>query len=126
LGVEVSAEIVTPPSPMYTWLASLETTVERVAAGPYAREGLAKARNKVFADFCEARGDLETARLYRDVIDPDEAHHHALGRKLLVRYATSEEAQNKARAAALRTLSLAEEIQETARLKRGVACAPGC
>lgn len=100
--------------------------MERVAAGPYAREGLAKVRNRVFADFCEARGDGETARLYRDTIDPDEAHHHALGRKLLLRYATTEEAQNKARRAALHTLSLAEEIQETARLQRGVACAPGC
>ncbi len=126
IGVEVPVPTATPPSPMYRWLASLTTTVERVAAGPYAREGLAKARNQVFATFAEARGDAETARLYREIIDPDEAHHHALGRRLLVRFATTEDAQAKARAAALRTLSLAEEIQETARLQRGVQCAPGC
>ena len=126
LGVAIPDPTSTPPSPMYKWLESLGTTIERVAAGPYAREGLAKVRNKVFADFCATRGDHETAALYRDTIDPDEAHHHALGRKLLLRFAITEEAQTKARAAAMHTLSLAEEIQETARIKRGVACAPGC
>lgn len=115
-----------PPSPMYKWLASLTTTVERIAAGPFAREALAKVRNKVFADFCASRGDEQTAKLYREIIDPDEHHHHALGRKLLLRFANTEEAQSKARAAALRTLSLAEELQETARLQRGICRAPGC
>jgi uncharacterized ferritin-like protein (DUF455 family) len=115
-----------PPSPMYTWLASLTTTVERIAAGPFAREALAKVRNTVFAEFCESTGDRETARLYRETIDPDEHHHHALGRKLLLAFATTEDAQTRARAAAMRTLSLAEELQETARLKRGICRAPGC
>ena len=115
-----------PPSPMYQWLASLTTTVERVAAGPFAREALAKVRNKVFAEFCASRGDEETAKLYREIIDPDENHHHALGRKLLLRFANTEAAQEKARAAALRTLSLAEELQETARMQRGICRAPGC
>lgn len=114
------------PSPMYRHLAALETTVERMAAGPYAREALAGVRNKVFAEFCDQKGDADTARLYRDVIDPDESHHHALGRRLLLRYATTHEAQEKARAAAMRTLALAEEIQETARMKRGITRAPGC
>jgi hypothetical protein len=115
-----------PPSPMFDWLSSLETTVERVAAGPFAREALAKVRNRVFAEFCEARGDLETAKLYREVIDPDEHHHHELGRRLLLRFADTEEARGKARAAALRTLQLAEDLQETARMKRGISRAPGC
>jgi hypothetical protein len=115
-----------PPSPMYTWLASLTTTVERVAAGQFTREALAKVRNKVFAEFCASRGDDETAKLYRDIIDPDEHHHHALGRKLLLRFATTADAQEKARAAALRTLSLAEDLQETARMQRGICRAPGC
>jgi hypothetical protein len=115
-----------PPSPMYAWLASLNTTVERIAAGPFAREALAKVRNKVFADFCEHKGDRETAQLYRETIDPDEHHHHALGRKLLLLLATDDDTQQRARTAALRTLSLAEELQETARLKRGICRAPGC
>ncbi len=114
------------PSPMYRWLASLETTVERIAAGPFAREALATVRNRVFADWCAAQGDDETAALYRNTIDPDEHHHHALGRRLLLRFAVDPATQDKARAAALRTLALAEEIQETARLQRGICRAPGC
>jgi hypothetical protein len=126
LGVDTARIDHGPPSPMYRWLASLTTTAERMAAGPFAREALAKTRNAVFAEWCAARGDEETARLYREVIDPDEQHHHALGRRLLLRFALGDEAQAKARAAALRTLELAEELQETARLTRGICRAPGC
>ncbi len=126
LGVDAAAIDHGPPSPMYRWLASLETTVERIAAGPFAREALAKVRNAVFASWCAARGDEETARLYREVIDPDEQHHHEAGRRLLARLAIDDASQAKARAAALGTLALAEELQETARLQRGICRAPGC
>jgi len=114
------------PSPMFRYLKTLATPAERLAAGAFAREGLAVVRNGVFADWCESRGDLETARLYRDVIGPDEAFHHALGRRLLPRYAVTAEDQARARRAAARTLQLAEEIQEIARLKQGISSAPGC
>ncbi len=113
-------------SPMFELLRSLQTTVERVAAGQFTREALAKVRNEIFADWCAEKGDHETARLYREIIGPDEEHHHALGRKLLARFATTEETQALARRAAVRTLELAEEIQELARLKKGIARAPGC
>lgn len=112
--------------PMYSHLAALETTVERVAAGPFAREALACVRNEVFAAYCDDRGDRETAALYRDTILPDERHHHALGRALLLRYAVTDAQQEAARRAASRTLELAEELQEIARLKKGISCAPGC
>ena len=128
LGVE--AEKVNPLaegySPMFQYLRGLASTVERVAAGQFTREALAKVRNQVFIDFCEAQGDGETARLYRDVIQPDELHHHELGRKLLRRFAMGEEAQRRAREAARRTLEIAEEVQEIARLKKGISRAPGC
>ncbi|GAC1530231.1 MAG: hypothetical protein NVS3B10_26400 [Polyangiales bacterium] len=113
-------------TPMFEFLRSLTTTVERVAAGPFAREALAQVRNDVFADWCETQGDLETARLYRDVIGPDERHHHALGRKLLLRLATTPQAQDAARAAAMRTLSIAQDLQDAALRDHGVARAPGC
>ena len=113
-------------SPLFDFLAALPTTVERVAAGQFTREALAQVRNDVFAEYCESQGDFATARLYRDVIGPDEAHHHALGRTLLLRLATTEEAQEKARAASRRTLELAGELQEAARIKKGIARAPGC
>ncbi len=113
-------------SPLFDYLASLETTVERVAAGQFTREALAQVRNDVFADHCAASGDEETARLYREIIGPDEVHHHALGRRLLLRLAQTPDDQAKARAASVRTLELAGEAQEAARVKKGICRAPGC
>src|SRR5512143_2305547 len=113
-------------SPMFRYLKSLETPAERIAAGPFAREALAQVRNGVFADFCEAKGDLATARLYRDIIGPDEAFHHELGRRMLRRYAVTPENQERARRAVARTLQIAEELQELSRLKQGISSAPGC
>jgi hypothetical protein len=113
-------------SPLYRYLISLQSTPERVAAGQFAREGIALVRNECFISFCELQGDHETAALYRDKIQPDERHHHQLGRGLLEKYAVDQASQTSARNAALRTLELAEEIQEMARLKAGVSRAPGC
>ncbi len=113
-------------SPMYAFLKTLETTVERVAAGQFTREALAQVHNQAFIDYCEAQGDTETARLYRDIIQPDEGFHHQLGRKLLARLATTPEDQERARKASARALEIAEEIQAIAKLKKGIARAPGC
>jgi bacterioferritin (cytochrome b1) len=114
------------PTAMFEFLRGLGTTVERVAAGQFTREALARVQNQAFIEYCEAHGDAETARLYRDVIQPDEGHHHEMGRRLLARLAVTEEAQALARKAAARTLEIAEELQELARLKRGICRAPGC
>jgi len=113
-------------SPLFEYLRQLQSTTARVAAGQFTREGIALVRNQCFIDFCEARGDRETAQLYRDQIQPDERHHHELGRRLLERYAVAENEQQVARQAARHTLELAEEIQEMARLKAGISRAPGC
>ena len=126
LGLDPGSFDPGPRSPMLGYLASLSTTVERVAAGQFTREAIAVVRNDEFIRFCESRGDAETAALYRDVIQPDERHHHELGRRLLLRLAVGDEAQERARAAAQRTLALAEELQEIARMKAGVSRAPGC
>jgi uncharacterized ferritin-like protein (DUF455 family) len=119
-----------PPSPLLQYLSSLGTTVERVAAGQFTREALAVVRNDEFVRFCVARGDEVTAALYRDVIQPDERHHHELGRQLLGRLlgdrGRTEDDRAAARRASARTLELAEELQEIARLKLGVSRAPGC
>ena len=128
LGVESDAAKLEsgPRSPLLQWLATLERTVERVAAGQFTREALAVVRNDEFMRFCVSRGDEATAALYRDIIQPDERHHHELGRSLLARLATTDGAQALARAAARKTLELAEELQEIAHLKMGVSRAPGC
>jgi hypothetical protein len=114
------------PSPLQTYLRGLTSTVERAAAGPFTREALAVARNEVFIAFCEERGDHDTAALYRDRIQPDERHHHELGRRLLAKYATTPELESRARAAARRTLEIADEVQELLRLRSGICRAPGC
>jgi hypothetical protein len=113
-------------SPMFNYLTSLETTVARAAAGQFTREGIALARNQLFIELCESRDDTDTADLYRKTIQPDELHHHQAGRTFLARYATSIQQQREAREAARRTIELAEEIQEMARLKAGICRAPGC
>ena len=113
-------------SPLSAYLRTLSGTAERAAAGPFTREALAVARNEVFAAFCAERGDTETAALYRERIQPDERHHHELGRQLLLRHAVTGEQQARARAAAETTLRIADELQEMARLKAGVCRAPGC
>src|SRR5215216_1727270 len=113
-------------STLFEYLRALQSTVARVAAAQFTREAIALVRNQCFIEFCEARGDHETAALYRDRIQHDEQHHHELGRMLLARYATTVDEQNIAQQAARRTLELAEEVQEMARLKAGICRAPGC
>jgi uncharacterized ferritin-like protein (DUF455 family) len=112
--------------PLFTYLDSLSTTVERVAAGQFTREAIAVVKNRQFIEFCERVGDAETATLYRDVIEPDERYHHELGRRLLLRFATTPAAQEAARGAARRTLALAEELQGKALATAGIHHAPGC
>ncbi len=112
--------------PLFNYLDSLQTTVERVAAGQFTREAIAVVKNRQFIEFCDRAGDTVTATLYRDVIEPDERFHHELGRSLLLRFAANPEAQDLARRAAARTLSLAEELQAAALKTAGIHHAPGC
>jgi 1,2-phenylacetyl-CoA epoxidase catalytic subunit len=113
-------------SPLLAFLLSLETTVERVAAGPFTRESLALVRNDAFAAFCRSKGDEATARLYDDIIQPDERHHHELGRGLLLALCTNQETQDRARAASAKVLAMAEEMAEIAALRLGIPRLPGC
>jgi hypothetical protein len=112
--------------PLFKYLDTLTTSVERVAAGQFTREAIAVVKNRQFIDFCERVGDKETASLYRDTIEPDERYHHELGRRLLLRLATTPESQVAARAAAGRTLALADELQKKALATAGIHHAPGC
>ena len=128
LGVDLSGfdPLAQGFGPLFTYLDTLEETVERVAAGQFTREAIAVVKNQQFIDLCEAQGHTATADLYRDTIQKDEAYHHQLGRTLLLRLATTPEAQECAQRAATRTLELAEELQHLALTKMGVHHAPGC
>ncbi len=112
--------------PLFRYLDTLDSTVARVAAGQFTREAIAIVKNRQFIEFCDRAGDRDTARLYRDVIEPDERYHHELGRRLLLVLAGTPEVQAVARTAARRTLELAEELQRTALATSGVHHAPGC
>ena len=112
--------------PLFDYLRTLTTTVERAAAGQFTREAIAVVKNRQFIEFCERAGDRKTAALYRDTIEPDERFHHELGRSILLRYAMTPEVQEAARRAAARTLELAEELQAMALKTAGIHHAPGC
>ncbi len=111
-------------SPLYQYLRGLRTTVERVAAGPFAREAIAKVRNEQFIQFCRSVGDEETARLYEETIQPEEVHHHDLGREILERYCTSPELQSLAAAATRSTLAIADELRTLAEKTTGMHTIP--
>ena len=111
-------------SPLYQYLRSLRTTVERIAAGPFASEAIAQVRNAQFVDFCRATGDDRTADLYDSIIQPEEAHHHDLGREILEKYATTPDLQEKAAAATRNTLAIADELRDLAARATGIHSIP--
>jgi hypothetical protein len=106
-------------SPLYHYLRGLRTTVERVSAGPFAREAIAKVRNAQFIAFCEAMGDAATARLYHDVIQPEEIKHHELARSILERLCTTPELQELAAGAMRSSLAIADELRTLAEKSTG-------
>ena len=106
-------------SPLYHYLRGLRSTVERVAAGPFAREAIAEVRNDQFVRFCEAVGDEATARLYRETIGPEEVKHHQHARELLERLCTTPEAQELAGSAVRTTLAIADELRTLAEKTTG-------
>jgi len=128
LGVDASAHdpMAAGRSPLLAWLLDLQGTVARVAAGQFTREALALVRNREFIRYCRAEEDHGTAVLYEQTIQPDETHHHELGRSLLLELATTDDAQAAARDASRKVLAMAEELQEIARLKAGLSRLPGC
>ncbi|MEA2602373.1 MAG: hypothetical protein QOF89_3365 [Acidobacteriota bacterium] len=107
-------------SPLYQYLRGLRTTVERIAGGPFASEAIALVRNAQFVDFCRSVGDEETARLYAGTIQPEEAHHHHLGREILEKYLTTPELQELAASAVRNTLAIADELRNLAAMTTGV------
>ncbi|HUF78577.1 MAG TPA: ferritin-like domain-containing protein [Thermoanaerobaculia bacterium] len=111
-------------SPLYQYLRGLRTTVERAAAGPFTCEAIARVRNDQFIAYCRSVGDEVTARLYEDVIQPEEVHHHEEGRRFLERHATSPEAQEAVAAAVRATLAIADELKTLAEKATGVDSLP--
>ena len=111
-------------SPLYQYLRGLRSTVERIAAGPFAREAIAKVRNAQFIELCETAGDTPTARLYREVIQPEEVKHHELARAILERICDTAELQELATAVTRNTLAIADELRTLAEKTTGMHAIP--
>ena len=58
--------------------------------------------------------------LYDETIQPEEVHHHHLGREILEKYATTPELQELAAAAVRNTLAIADELRNLAAKTTGV------
>ena len=112
--------------PMYQLLAGFNTTVERIGAAQFTRESLALKKNEQFIEFCEHAGEHGTAKLYRDLIQPDEQWHVRLGRTVLEKYAITADLQQQARKAVESVLDLAVKIQNKQLKEMKVSHAPGC
>jgi hypothetical protein len=115
-----------PPSPVLEFLRTLESTEERIAAALVAREAMGGRRNAQFLRFLERAGLGEIARLYREVINPDEERHHQSGCAVLARLAVNPEAQERARRAARRLLEIGDRARDAFMQKTGCALMPGC
>ena len=126
LGFDASAFTPPGPNPLFTYMAGLPTTVERVAAGLFTLESIAYGVNENFMAWCAQRGDAETVRIYREYIQPDERAHQELGQRLLAKYATTPELQAAARATVEEVLEIAAAARGAAAAKLGTACFPGC
>lgn len=113
-------------SPLTEYLLGLNSTIEKAAAGPFARESIAVVKNAQFISLLKEKGDLAIAKIYEETIQIDEAYHHQLGEDLLLKLVSTGEDQMRVTAAVEKTLGLAEELTRLAAEKKGLVRAPGC
>ena len=127
LGIPLEGyDAIDPPSPVLTYLRTLTTTVDRVAGALVAREAMGGRRNAQFLKVLDAAGHEGLARLYREVINPDEQRHHQSGCTVLAGLAVTLEEQESARRAALRLLEIGDQVRTTLMEKMRVIVVPGC
>ena len=107
-------------SKLFAFLRSLQTDEERSSAGHLTLKAMAMARFTALANFCEEKGDVETANLYRGQIMTDELRYYDEGKRALALSATNEESQARARRAAYRALELVGEAQDPLQLRRAM------
>lgn len=126
LGVTLTDFAPPAENELFAYLKSLRTPVEKIAAGQFTLESIAYTVNDNFMNYCRQLGDEATAKLYEHVIQPEELQHHRMGRWLLEKYATTDDAQRLAREAVARTLEMAASARRRAAEKLGTHCFPGC
>jgi len=126
LGFDVASFAQPAPNALFQYLRTLDTTVERIAAGLVALESIAYEVNEQFIAYAEQAGDAETVRIYRAYIQPDERAHRELGQRLLATYATTDalRALGERKIARVRELATSTRAMMADRL--GASCFPGC
>ena len=72
----------------------------------------------------EPVGDGDTAKLYQEIINPEETHHHEMGSQLLVKYALTEELQELAANATRSSLAIADELRTLTEKATGMRSIP--
>lgn len=112
-------------SPLYQFLSKFNNTFERIVTGPFTREYLAVARNNNFLQLCKKDGRVEIIEIYEE-IQKDEKHHHELGVSLMNQIIQTQEHFELAKRLILETLSVVDEMQEIALIKKGLRHLPGC
>lgn len=65
----ISLEELNIRSPMYNVLIEQKITFDRAVTGPFAREALDLAKNKLFLDYCQKIEDTETITIYKIIHD---------------------------------------------------------
>jgi len=115
-----------PPSPVLTYLRTLTSTPERIAAALVAREAMGGRRNVQFLAFLDRIGQRDLAELYREVINPDEDRHHLSGCAVLAELASVPETQQAACRAALGLLETGDRVRANALQSTGAPVIPGC
>ena len=73
---------------------------------------------------CRAAGDEGTARLYEEVIQPEEERHHELAAEVLATHCTTPDRQQAAAAAMRNTLAIADELRTLAEKSTGLTNIP--
>lgn len=107
-------------SKLFAFLRSLGTSEERSAAGHLTLKSLSLARHAALGAWCETQGDADSARLFREVLSPDETRYYEVGKRALALTATTEESQARGRRAAYRVLELAGESHEPLQLRKSM------
>jgi uncharacterized ferritin-like protein (DUF455 family) len=125
-GFDVDAFVPPSANPLFQYLATLDTTVDRVAAGLFTLEAIAYGVNENFLAYCRAHGDAETVRIYETIIQPEERAHQAIGRALLAKYAVTPASQDRVTATVDRVLEIATATRAAAATRLGITCVPGC
>jgi hypothetical protein len=105
-------------SKLFAFFRSLQTGEERAAAGFVTMGSLSQLRFEAMGQFCEEKGDPDTATLYRGPLAEDERRHVSAGRQLLIAAAETEESQARARRSTYRTIELVGEIQDVSLLRK--------